>query len=252
MPLVLRQDKGANLTAAEVDGNFTFLQGLIEDLQLHGTPGVSVVSFTVTGGTFRVNLSDGSNLGPYPLPIAMFRWTEEWQANTDYSQLDFFSVTGVGLFFVVADHTSGVTFDPNQTTGAPNYNPVLVKVFGYISPQTLLPVGNTDEDFYTISESDNGSYLRFTSDTPVTVYVPANDLFAIPTGFSMTLRQAGAGQITLFPLGDASTEGTEGGVAPPVVNTPESLSSRTQHSTITLAKVAADEWDLSGDIALAV
>ena len=66
--------------------------------------------------------------------------------------------------------------------------------------------------------------------------VPPNSSVAFATGYQLAVRQVGSGQTTIV-------EGS--GVT---VNTPETLLMRKQGSTITLIKVATDEWDLVGDL----
>jgi len=72
--------------------------------------------------------------------------------------------------------------------------------------------------------------------SPNTVTVPSNSSVAFVVGTQITVRQAGAGQTTI-------AAGT--GVT---INTPETLALKGQHSAATLIKVAADEWDLTGDL----
>jgi hypothetical protein len=87
----------------------------------------------------------------------------------------------------------------------------------------------------TLTAADADRYLRCTNAGAVTVTVPPDASVAFPVGTEVHLRQAGAGQVTI-------AEGS--GVT---VNTSETLALRKQHATITLLKVAADEWDLMGE-----
>jgi hypothetical protein len=60
--------KGANLTAAEVDGNtYHFAQALAGIVS--GTDGVGVVGITFNGTQITFEMSDASELGPYTLPV---------------------------------------------------------------------------------------------------------------------------------------------------------------------------------------
>ncbi|GAB4391010.1 MAG: hypothetical protein Tsb0032_00420 [Kiloniellaceae bacterium] len=87
----------------------------------------------------------------------------------------------------------------------------------------------------TLVAADADRYLRCTNAAAVTITVPPNASVAFPVGTEVHVRQAGTGQVTV-------AEGV--GVT---VNSSETLALRKQHATITLLKVAADEWDLIGE-----
>lgn len=59
---------GANLAAAQVDGNFWALAQAIVGLQENPATGPTIVSVTSTGTGFSFILSDGTILGPIALP----------------------------------------------------------------------------------------------------------------------------------------------------------------------------------------
>ncbi|MEK9752500.1 MAG: hypothetical protein VW338_04715 [Rhodospirillaceae bacterium] len=71
MPLVLRSVKGSNLTPAEVDGNFTFLQGLVDGISATIPAPVSVSNITKVGRSIYIYLTDSSEFGPFTLPNAV-------------------------------------------------------------------------------------------------------------------------------------------------------------------------------------
>jgi len=89
----------------------------------------------------------------------------------------------------------------------------------------------------TLGLGDEASYIRFTNAGAITVTVPTNAATAFPIGTQVHLRQAAAGQITV--------SGT------PTINAPDTAKTRKQHASVTLIKVATDEWDLMGDLAAA-
>lgn len=91
---------------------------------------------------------------------------------------------------------------------------------------------------YTLQLSDAGALVRVSSDSPVSVTVPDNATAAFDVGSIVHVRQIGAGQVDIAPAAGVT------------INTPTSLICRTQQSTLSLMKVAADEWDLVGDMAL--
>lgn len=88
---------------------------------------------------------------------------------------------------------------------------------------------------YTIDAEDETSIIRFTSDSAVTVTVPANATEALAIGYIVHLHQEGDGTITIAG---------EGGVT---VNAGSSLSSRNQYSALSLFKLATDTWVVVGD-----
>ena len=97
-------------------------------------------------------------------------------------------------------------------------------------------INNQTGTTYTLALTDAYSYVRASNAGAIALTVPPNSSVAFPIGTEIPLLQAGAGQVTV-------TEGS--GVT---VNTPETLKVRAQYSTVTLRKVATDEWDISGDL----
>lgn len=96
-------------------------------------------------------------------------------------------------------------------------------------------VTTVDGTTYTIQGSDETNLIRFTSDSAVTITVPADADADLPTGFIAHLHQAGEGQLTV--VGDT-------GVA---VNASASLLSAGQYAALSLFKLGADDWVLVGD-----
>ncbi|AEH88207.1 hypothetical protein [Mesorhizobium opportunistum] len=73
MAIVLRSVKGSNLTAAEVDGNFSDLVAQIAAI-IAGIPEpVNISNITVTGTRMTIYLADATVFGPFTLPQANFR-----------------------------------------------------------------------------------------------------------------------------------------------------------------------------------
>lgn len=102
-----------------------------------------------------------------------------------------------------------------------------------LSKLTLITDATTTR---TLALTDAGRYIRCTSGDATTVTVPPSTDVAFATGTVVTIRQAGAGQVTIAQ-GDGVT-----------VNSPETLLARGQHATLSLIKVATDTWDLTGDL----
>lgn len=119
--------KGANLLPSEVDGNFWSIAQAITSIIDDPTTPNGIQSITVSGTQMTITLNDGTTLGPYTLPVLMFRWRGEWEPSQNYAQLDVFTVQGSGIFAVLIAHTSAATFDPNLQIGG---QPALNQLFG--------------------------------------------------------------------------------------------------------------------------
>ena len=86
----------------------------------------------------------------------------------------------------------------------------------------------------SLTTADGGKYIRFTSGSNVTYTFVTTP--SIPIGTTITIRQAGAGRVTI--TGSGATVTAYGGTA------------RTlgQHATIYATKVATDTWDVYGQV----
>lgn len=91
---------------------------------------------------------------------------------------------------------------------------------------------------YTLALSDAGKYLRINSASNLNLTIPLNATVAFPTGTVIQVRQVGAGQVTIVAAGGVT------------LNSAETLKLRKAGSTVSLIKVATDEWDVTGDLAL--
>lgn len=81
-----------------------------------------------------------------------------------------------------------------------------------------------------------GARLRTSAAAANTLGIAVEATTYYPVGFWFEVEQAGAGKTTVVPASGVT------------VNTPETLAIRAQFCVVTLMKVAADEWTLSGDI----
>ena len=104
--------KGADLTAAEVDGNFYDHEGRIAELEENPPQAVSIVSIDVTGNQMTVQLSDSTELGPFTIPTSQWQWKGEWAPLTVYFANDVFSHDG-SIYLVLIGHTSEASFSPD-------------------------------------------------------------------------------------------------------------------------------------------
>lgn len=93
---------------------------------------------------------------------------------------------------------------------------------------------------FTLALTDQYKYIRVSDTVSITVTVPTNETVAFPVGSYLSIIQAGAGQVSVV------------GSSGVTINTPDTLNTRGQFSTITLTKVGTDEWDIKGDLELFV
>lgn len=142
--------KGADLDPIEVDRNFFELASGILALQQNPASANGIAQITVNGTQMTIGLTDGTELGPFTLPVLTFRWRGEWLVDTGYFTLDVVKVDNVGIFLVQVQHTSdAVSFDPTLTI---NGSLVYVQLFGSADaslsalPDVLLD-GLADGDF---------------------------------------------------------------------------------------------------------
>lgn len=99
-------------------------------------------------------------------------------------------------------------------------------------PLTIEPVAASRD----LAATDVGRYLRVTA--AATLTVPTNAAVPFAIGAQIHIRQAAGGQVTIAAAGGVT------------VSTAETAKTRKQGSTVTLIKVAADAWDLTGDVEL--
>lgn len=108
-----------------------------------------------------------------------------------------------------------------------------------VSALTLTAVRTVSGTSDTLVLADHTKVVRTTGSSAVAVTIPTNASVALAVGSVVTLRQAGSGALTLAAAGGVT------------LNTPtgHTAGARAQGSTLALHKVAADEWDLTGDLA---
>lgn len=122
---------GGRLTPQQADNNFWTLYGRLKDLEDNPPEATSILGFTVIGSQFQVNMSDGSTLGPYSLPVASFRLMGDWVNNMPLLELDIVTVPHDGVYLVNINHTTPAApavFDPNADDGSGNL--LYTKVYG--------------------------------------------------------------------------------------------------------------------------
>jgi hypothetical protein len=111
-------------------------------------------------------------------------------------------------------------------------------VTGTASATQGMPIASQSANTKTLALTDNGSYVRCSNSTIMTITIPANATVAFPTGAEMVFFQVGAGNVQF-----ANAAGV-------TLNSKESLVNLTgQYSAATLKKIATNTWDLIGDLA---
>lgn len=231
MAIVYRDDKGSPLTPDEVDENF---RTLAEAFDAFTAPaGRGIQSVTVSGNRMTIHLTDATTQGPFLLPAAYFRWTDEFVGGTEYEAYDLFTVSGSGVYLVLRAWTSATEFDPNASD---TDGPFLALMFGIV-PIAKIPVVHAPGD-YSVTASDAGAYIRLEDTDGGLVTVTADVEWE--EGDVVTLHRV-AGQVDISGATDV------------IINVPADClpTLRIAGSTATLINVGSDQWDLSGDLALA-
>jgi len=108
--IIYRSDKGANLTAAEIDGNFHDVDDRLSYVEDNPADPVVPISASMTAASYTLGFSnDTSFTVTFTMPQPMWRGT--WQPSTTYRELDYFIGPDGGWGTVVKDHISAAAFD---------------------------------------------------------------------------------------------------------------------------------------------
>lgn len=155
------------------------------------------------------------------------RAVPEWESSIDLGD----NPDGVLLRF----SWTGTDAVDIRTTGVYEFNAgAWTKYQRLNEPDTINTQGGLSYELVLADASKR--YIRMTNASANTVVVPANADVAFPIGSMIKIRQAGAGLTSIDPDVGVTVNAT-------------SLDSAGQHSMLFLEKVAADEWDLWGDLA---
>jgi hypothetical protein len=101
---------------------------------------------------------------------------------------------------------------------------------------SIVQFNQQTETEYSLQLSDKDKLVEFLNTSPVVVTVPSDTTANFPIGASVTLLQTGTGQVTIAAGSGVTVNATPG------------LNLRTQWSSATIIKRAANTWLLSGDI----
>lgn len=110
MPLILRSQKGSNLTADEVDGNFQYLEARLQQLEEGPLAPETLQEISINNGQIMIKGSKGSVFGPFDLPSAPLSIKGLWTPQTRYSPNDIVQYENA-LYTARANHISGDAFD---------------------------------------------------------------------------------------------------------------------------------------------
>lgn len=174
--------EGANLSAAQVDGNFYDLDTRLTSVEENPPEAVSIDTIEVAGNLLTIRLTNLAVHGPFVLPAARFRWTGPWQAATQYQENDTFN-HDLSVYVVLQDHTSAATFDPGRFDSVGFFYQELIAV-----PEVFMDIGF----FYPGSP---GALIA--PDQPMFAYRMVRDCY-LPT--DLEASRAGFGQANLHDL----------------------------------------------------
>lgn len=219
------------LSASEVDGNFAAIAEAVDALTDNPPEAVSVSNITKSGTMVTFHMSDGSQYGPFEMPVATPRFRDEWAAYTLYEPYDIVLLTEFGTFMVGVEHTSEATFDPAASNSSGDY-------YVKIAPPTGAPaeVYMITTDTLTLSNIHAGKYLRFTNGDGCTVTVPGG---TFPPNSEIHFRQLG-GVISIVPESTGVVINPQGS---------DQLMSGGAGATFTLKHFMDDEFDIFGKLA---
>ena len=142
---------GANLTPAQVDGNFYDVAQRVQYLEMHGIQPVQITSFQAVGNQLYIYMSDGTVNGPLLLPEVRWFFRGNWLPNTVYALNDVVAAPDSGIYLVIRTHTSGTAFSENANDGqGHNFYSLLMR-----PPAAVLPVGGLSGHVLTKNSSNN-------------------------------------------------------------------------------------------------
>ena len=112
MTILYRHQKGAPLTAEEVDGNFYELVSRLEALEQKATQNESIVKIEQKGDQLEFMSSFGNILGQFKLPTLQYTLRGKWTTGTSYASQDVVT-RDAQTWVCTTAHTSTTEFDAN-------------------------------------------------------------------------------------------------------------------------------------------
>lgn len=237
--------KGANLTPAEVDGNFWDHEGRIDTLETTPPSPNNIASISGSGSQLTITMDDASTF-TVTMPTARWQWTGDWTDATVYAINDFFSDPATGnIYLVIKGHTSSAPFDPDATSGG---DPVYALIIDSASIAGAAGGGLGGFSSYELysaatltldADSANVFYILNTSANDIAITIPDDSTaFDLPVGTTIgfikyhdlnvaTIDHASNG---MFGLADADT------------------TIRRVGAVFYIRKMDFDEWVIYGDV----
>jgi hypothetical protein len=229
MAIIYRLVKGAPLTHAELDNNFTELIELVDgrlDTNAGVVPEADNLNTYLSAGRWQLDTDDvtGKNY-----PNASGGWIgwidiigiDSWDVRT---QVIYDSVNNKSYFRGIHG-TPTLIYEPWKEIGDnANKADKDLTIFTYTASHTLVL-------------ANRAGLIRMNVASANTLTVPPNSSVAFPVGTQIIVSQAGAGQTTVV-AGSGVTINSSAG----------KLKFYGQYSGVTLAKTATDTWLLMGDI----
>lgn len=115
---------------------------------------------------------------------------------------------------------------------------------GSVSPSTALTINAQTGTTYTFVLTDaNNTLVTASNGSAQTYSIPTNATTAFPVGCQINIISIGAGTVTIQATSSGTTTVLSNGA------TAAAPKLRTQYSSASLIKVAADTWYVIGDIA---
>jgi hypothetical protein len=237
---------GANLTPAQVDGNFWDHEQRIDTLETTPPTPNNIANISATGSQLTITMDDASTFGPFTLPTARLIWTGDWADATAYGVNNVFRDPDTGsIYIVIKGHTSVDPFDPDATSGGDPVYELMVDA-GELGGGGGGVAGVAETSATTINPTlDQANYLFLSDyfDEPtynantgfVTCNLPNDATVAFPIGTRLYFSQLG----NTLKINLASS--TIYAPSDPVV-------SRYYGATLTATKVAVDTWVVGGDL----
>jgi hypothetical protein len=254
--------KGANLVAAEVDGNFYDLNTRLIVTEETIPTLVSIDHFSVSGNAFYIYMTDGTIQGPFALPQTTWNFRGTWRPSTNYMINDVTDYNGA-VYMVLFNHISALVFDPgaNDGSGHPYYGLMLEQPSSIIPPggntgQLLAKSSNADyavnwqtpaifpamvlreapDPTYTLTLADIAGYVRCVNASGCSITIPNDSTLSFPISAEISFRQCTDSPVTLVP-GAAVILNAIAGLRPVTAK---------NGAVITAKKVDANTWDMFG------
>lgn len=247
--IIYRDEKGSDLTAAEVDANNREFEARIAAKP--DTVNVrSISSITKTGNTITVHYTDATTDGPFTLPIQKLRWRGEWVDSLTYQPNDLVLVSShldtvdidvpLGVYIVLQNASVASTFDPDREISSD-------PVYEMFAPFTTVNITPPVITFGAVISASRDMILadaNYWFDVSMVgicdITIPSVDIEAWTPGDVLQFEDLDGNQIEFHDDGDS------------VINPPDGATRKTRagHSTAQLTYKGNNVWNLSGDLEL--